>query len=986
MNECHPEFPVLADDEERTAELAPLQSEVAIPVSTYRLQFNKRFNFTEATQYISYLRQLGISHCYASPLLKARPDSSHGYDIVDHNTVNPEIGSHEDFERFVAELRKYGMGLIMDIVPNHAGIMGNNNEWWLDVLENGQASDYASFFDIDWHPINKALQNKIMVPVLGQPYGDSLEQHELKLFFDSLKGEFVIDYYQHRFPVDPQTYPFILNSQHEELKKKFASDDPVFLEYQTLENSFSKLPLRTETTEEKKEERNRDKEVFKKHLARLCADNLSILRYIVSRIGEINRSEGENSELHALLEQQVYRLAYWRVAGDEINYRRFFDINDLAGVRVEDEKVFDATHRFILSLIAERKIQGLRIDHADGLYDPVAYYTRLCRKISEALNINPPPNTPPIYVVAEKIVANYEYLSSDWAIHGTTGYEFANVVNGVFIDSRSEPLLTRCYGQFIKERKDFNEVVYQAKKFVITTLLASELTVLGNQLNRIALASYKTRDYTLNALRDALSEVIACFPVYRTYINSQPPSKKDSQYIHWAIQHGRQRSRAADKTVFDFIRSVLLLEPNPMVPAGELLRFVMKLQQYTAPVMAKGYEDTALYEYHRLVSLNEVGGDPSHFGYSVNAFHHINQERLKKWPHSLLSLSTHDSKHSADMRARLNVLTEVPRQWWEAVVRWHKLNRPQRSKARKRSITRNDEYLFYQVLIGTWPLHPLAESELEHYRDRIRNYMIKAIREAKQETSWLNPDEVYEQAVEDFVCQCLDFKTRPLFLRDFIHFEKQIRKPGLLNALAQTVLHLTSPGVPDLYQGSELWQFTLVDPDNRSPIDFHEHERILNEMETLLARPDGDRLALIHSLMSNLEDGRIKLFVVTLTLRFRLRHSALFEKGEYIKINVRGKRADHCLAFARKDPHDFALVVVPRLMASLSNSGFGPPFSDHWDNTWLELPPTAPETYRELFCRRRIVAVPVEDHLQLQVRDALNCFPFAILSAASSTD
>jgi (1->4)-alpha-D-glucan 1-alpha-D-glucosylmutase len=864
-------------------------------------------------------------------------------------------------------------------VPNHVGIMGDNNAWWLDVLENGQASGYASFFDIDWHPVNQAQQNKILVPVLGGPYGDILEQHELKLCFEPLKGEFIIDYYRHRFPVDPQTYPFILNSQHEALKKTFAADDPVFLEYQTLENSFSKLPQRTETTEDKKEERNRDKEVFKKHLARLCADNTKVLRYIEARLDEINRSAGESSELHALLEQQVYRLAYWRVAGDEINYRRFFDVNDLAGVRVEDEQVFDATHRFILSLIAERKIQGLRIDHADGLYDPVAYYQRLCRKISEALGIEPPPATPPIYVVAEKIVANYEYLSSDWAIHGTTGYEFANAVNGVFIDSRSEPVLTRCYGQFIKERKNFGEVVYQAKKFVIATLLASELTVLANQLNKIAQASYKTRDYTLNALRQALTEVIACFPVYRTYINSEPPSKKDSQYIHWAVQQGRQRSRAADKTVFDFIRSVLLLEPNPMVASRDLLRFMMKLQQYTAPVMAKGYEDTALYEYHRLISLNEVGGDPGCLGTSANAFHHVNQERLKKWPHSLLSLSTHDSKHSADVRAKLNVLSEMPRQWQEAVIRWHRLNRPHRSKARTRHITRNDEYLFYQVLIGTWPLTPLTEPELERYRERIRSYMIKAVREAKQETSWVNPDEAYEQAVEDFICRCLDFKTRPQFLRDFIHFEKQIRKPGLLNALAQTVLHLTSPGVPDLYQGSELWQFTLVDPDNRRPIDFHKHERILNELETLLARPNGDRLALINSLVSNMEDGRIKLFVMTLTLRFRLRHSALFEQGDYLKINVRGKRADHCIAYARKDQKNFAVIVAPRLLVSLSNDGFDPPFGDHWDDTWLELPPTAPMGYQELFCQRRLTARSEEDHLRLQVGNVLNFFPLAIL-------
>jgi (1->4)-alpha-D-glucan 1-alpha-D-glucosylmutase len=976
-------FPIPRENEAKTAEAALPRQKAAIPLATYRLQLNEAFTFAEATRLVPYLRRLGISHCYVSPYLKARPGSTHGYDIVDHCAINPEIGSEEAFDRFVAELHRNGMGLIADIVPNHMGVMGSDNLWWLDVLENGQASAYAGFFDIDWHPVNRALQNKLLIPVLGGLYGEILEQRQLTLVFDAAQGAFDIYYFQHRFPVDPQTYPLILSSQHEQLTKIFATDDPVFLEYQTLDNSFSKLPLRTETTPEKIEERGRDKEVFKKNLARLCGGNPKIVRFIVYRVAEINRSGSETGELHALLEKQVYRLAYWRVAGDEINYRRFFDINDLAGLRIEDDKVFDATHRLILSQLEQGKIQGLRIDHADGLYDPVAYYERLNKKMAAILlkGESGQIEMPPVYVVAEKIVANYEYLSSNWPIHGTTGYEFANIVSGVFVDGKAELPLTRCYGRFIKGYQDFGELVYQSKKTVMTTLMGGELNVLANLLGKIANANPKTRDYTLNALREALSEVIACFPVYRTYINNNSISKKDNQYINWAIEQGKQRSRDADKTVFEFIRNILLLEQNTPVSEQERLKFVMKLQQYTAPVMAKGYEDTACYRYHRLVSLNEVGGDPGHLGCSVNAFHYFNQERLKKWPHSMLSLSTHDSKHSADVRARINVLSEIPRQWQEAILRWRKLTKLPQSKAGQTAITRNDEYLFYQVLVGTWPLIPMREAALKDYRERIAAYMIKAVREAKLHTSWIAPDEEYEHAVSRFVRRCLDTATNPMFLKDFTEFERRIRAPGLINALAQAMLQLTSPGVPDIYQGNELWQFTLVDPDNRRPVDFNRYRRTLEQLETLPAN-EMERILLLRSLVSTMEDGRIKLFIVTQILQFRQRHAALFQSGEYLKINILGEGADHLLAFARKDQHDFAIIVVPRLLAALWLNEPEPSLAGIWNDTWLELPAAAPMEYQELFCQCRVRALTAEDQLRLYLHDAFEIFPFAILSAS----
>ncbi len=874
------------------------------------------------------------------------------------------------------------MGLITDIVPNHMAIMGSDNIWWLDVLENGQASYYASFFDIDWQPVKKTLQHKILLPVLGSHYGNILEQQELTLSFDVEQGEFSIYYYQHRFPVDPQTYPLILSSQHEWLSNEFAADDPVFLEYQSIENSFSKLPLRTETKEEKTEERKRDKEVFKKHLARLCADNPAIIRFISFRTAEFKRVAGENGQMHALLEQQVYRLAYWRVAGDEINYRRFFDINDLAGLRIDDEKVFEATHRFILSLIEQGKTQGLRIDHADGLYDPVAYYQRLNQKITALLNLNDDQGLPPIYIVAEKIVANYEYLSSNWPIHGTTGYEFANIVNGVFIDGVAEKPLLHCYTRFIGHWQDFEELVYLAKKHVMNTALASELNVLANQLTRIADVSSKTRDYTLNALRNALLEVVACFPVYRTYINSQTVSKEDSQYINWAVTQAMHRVGSADKNVFSFIRDILLLDHGKVVPVKDLLKFVMKFQQYTAPVMAKGHEDTALYQYNRLISLNEVGGDPRRFGYSVNAFHHFNQERLKKWPHTLLCLSTHDSKHSADVRARINVLSEIPAQWADAIRRWRQMNKPQKTKNKRAVIARNDEYLLYQVLIGTWPLKNLDDSARSEYRQRLQNYMIKAVREAKVHTSWLDPSEDYEQGVMLFIEHCLDNNISQRFLQDFCEFEARIRKPGLYNALAQTLLHLTAPGVPDIYQGHELWQFTLVDPDNRRPIDFNENSRLLIALDTALALPGCNRARLIESLLHNMDNGLIKLFVVLQTLRFRHQYPALFKSGDYLKINIHGTASDHLLAFARKDREQFVIIVVPRLITQLLNNQCGEP-SSVWEDIWLELPNQAPSLYLELFSQTRLATEPAGDYVQFFIGDSLKIFNLGLFSGTA---
>jgi (1->4)-alpha-D-glucan 1-alpha-D-glucosylmutase len=967
-----------------------------IPNASYRMQLHKDFTFRDAAGLVDYIKTLGVTHCYTSPWLKARPGSKHGYDIVDHNKINPEIGDQGGLMILVNKLSSQKMGLIADIVPNHMAIMGSDNAWWMDVLENGPASVYARFFDIDWRPVKRELFNKIAVPVLGDHYGIILESGELQLVFDEQIGAFFVGYYEHRFPIDPKTYPFILHADHPRLAEDLGAD--VAQQYQSLDNSFAKLPPRAISDTRSVEERKRDKEIFKQRLAELTAKYPALGRFIQERVAEINRvpSAVGKSQLHQLLEQQAYRLANWRVAGDEINYRRFFDINELAGLRTEDQEVFSATHSLILSLVQNGFIDGLRIDHADGLYDPVAYYKRLNQNLSEVLKGPMTQELPPLYIVAEKIVANYEYLSNRWPVHGTTGYEFASVVNGVFVNATAEKILTRTYTRFIGQKTDFDDLVYEAKDHMMRTALASELNVLANQLNQISEANPRTRDFTLNALRDALREVVACFPVYRTYINSPVVSKEDRTYIDWAVSQARHRSRAPDKTVFDFVRQVLTVDTDLDVDKQDLVRFTQKFQQYTAPVMAKGYEDTALYEYHRLISLNEVGGDPRVFGCSVNAFHHFNQERAKQWPHAMLSLSTHDTKRSADVRARINVLSEIPDKWQEAVSKWSRLNRRLKKRIDNSLVpSRNDEYLFYQTLIGSWPMEELDEAGLQRYKERIGNYMIKAAREAKRRTSWTNPDEDYEQALREFVERALE-SNNP-FVKDCDHLIKQIVVPGLYNALAQTLLQLTSPGMPDIYQGEELWRFSLVDPDNRRDVDFVKRGQALSGVQKILRCEPNQRREDLQEMLLHMEDGRIKLFVIYAILAFRNHHASLFHGGQYTKLDCQGEQAEHIMAFARHDKQQAVVVVVPRYFTGLLSERTRQWSAVQWQGTVLSIPETLPLYYREIFSGKTLETVnlantaEISDHEKnkapvrgLPVGETLQYFPLAVLYGHTS--
>ena len=963
-----------------------------IPLATYRLQFNRDFTFTDATQLVSYLAALGITHCYASPYLRARPGSTHGYDIIDHNLLNPEIGSTEDFENFVAALRQHGMGHILDIVPNHMGVMGSDNGWWLDVLENGEASNYADFFDIDWQPLKDELQGKVLVPVLGDQYGSILDLGELKLTFDKEKGEFSIFYHQHRFPVDPKEYTRVLASGLERLEQSLGASHADFLELQSLISAFNHLPGRQETAPDKKAERIRDKEIHKRRLAALCLRSAETSQFIDENVRKINGTPGDPSSfdaLHELIKAQAYRLAYWRVAADDINYRRFFDINDLAGLRMENQAVFDATHHFVLQLIRDGKVDGLRIDHPDGLYNPAQYFHRLqCQQ--DCPSLNKECNSKSVYVVIEKILASVERLPEDWPIYGTTGYDFANLVNGLFVDPDSVSKIDRVYRAFLGQRCDFDTLLYQSKKIVMHSALASELNVLANILSRIALAERHTCDFTLNSLRDALSEIVANFPVYRTYITETHVSDPDRTYIEEAVQSAKRQSAIADVTVFDFIREVLLTQKG----AGQtgsyrqsVVRFAMKFQQFTSAVMAKGMEDTSFYRYNRLVSLNEVGGDPKRFGVSPDEFHREIQQRAKAWPHSLLDTSTHDTKRSEDVRARIDVLSETPALWRRNVRRWRETNADKKRMVDgSEAPSRNDEYLLYQTLIGTWP--PQETIAGPQFYDRINQYMLKAVREAKQRTSWANPNSEYEAAVAAFVKAILSSSGAKSFLEDFVPFQRYVARLGRFNSLSQVLIKLTAPGVPDIYQGNELWDLSLVDPDNRRAVDYARRQRCLKE---LMAGADScERVkALARELTDSLgkddNDGRAKFYLTWKTLNLRKQQASLFQQGDYLPLAVLGAKANHLVAFARREGSSAAIVAVPRMCARLLvNGATSPAQSGLWEDTGIELPPELSKSrYRNAFTAEILRPEKAGESGFLRASSLLENFPVALLTVES---
>jgi (1->4)-alpha-D-glucan 1-alpha-D-glucosylmutase len=988
-----------------------------IPVATYRLQFNGEFGFSAAREIVPYLHELGITDIYASPFFKAREGSRHGYDIIDQNSLNPEVGTEAEFDGFINELRQHGMGQILDIVPNHMCIEGKN-ALWMDLLENGPSSASAVFFDIEWQPVKQELENKVLIPILGEQYGTVLENGELKLAFE--EGSFFIYYYDHRLPVIPKTYSAVLTHRIEELEGNLPTGDHCLQELMSIATALKHLPPVTERNLERIAERYREKEIVKRRLGLLYNDCPEIASFIDRNIELFNGTPGEPASfdlLDGLLAQQVYRLSHWRVATEEINYRRFFDINDLGAIRMEDPHVFRTTHRLIFDLVRERKVTGLRVDHADGLYNPSEYFrrlqggcflqaclgalagetqagdeqeeleTRIWSNYHDILAVNPQFKS--FFIIGEKILLKGEKLPDEWPIFSDTGYVFVNLVNGLFVDTGNARAFDAIYSRFTKLHMNFPEVVYEKKKLVMQVSMSSEINTLGHYLNRISEMNRHTRDFTLNSLIKALVEVIAFFPVYRTYITGRDVTDRDRQYVEYAVSKANRKNPALSASIFDFIRDVLLLVfPGNLQEEDkkDWLDFAMRFQQITGPVMAKGAEDTAFYVYNRLVSLNEVGGSPERFGTTLEAFHGQNIERSRSRPQAMLATSTHDTKRSEDVRARINVLSEDPYRWREALRRWSRINRKNKMSLDGQPVPdRNEEFLFYQTLVGAWPFCAPEDAEFETFRQRTKAYMLKAIREAKVNTSWISPNAMYEDAVMFFIDAVLRDSPANLFLADIGEFQKLTASCGMFNSLGQTLLKIASPGFPDFYQGSELWDLSLVDPDNRRSVDFTRRAALLAELQEKEAAVG--QLALARELAAARSDGRIKLYVIYRALNFRRGNRALFDAGRYLPLETVGERHNHVCAFERIVNHQSVVVVAPLFCTRLPLAESGLPVGRGvWGDTVVILPfEEGGNRFRNIFTGEMLKLECREGRCMLTLADILSGFPVALLESVGDS-
>jgi (1->4)-alpha-D-glucan 1-alpha-D-glucosylmutase len=866
----------------------------AIPIATYRLQLTADFNFDAAAAVVPYLKALGISHLYASPFMKARHGSTHGYDIVDHTQFNPELGGEAGFERLSAALKQHDLGLILDFVPNHVGVHFADNPWWLDVLEWGPASPHAASFDIDWDILPFRARGGVLLPIIGSSYGQALEKGEIELRYDPEEGSFSAWYFEHRLPIAPERYSEILRAIVKEAGAENGAPGKAIL---ALAAHYKGLrhPNRKEAPG------------FKAELRGIAGGAEVIVRGLDAYRAGPDRP-APIPALHHLLERQHYKLGHWRLASSDINYRRFFDVNSLAGLRVEDAGTFEAIHRLVKKLIAESRLQGLRLDHIDGLRDPAQYFQRLRRLIRDAQG----KDAMPFYIVIEKILGEHEKLHAFSGVHGTTGYEWMNVITQVLVDGNGLEPLDEAWRQVSNTSPKLEPVLKQAKRRVLETLLTSEFTVLTRLLARIAGGHYSTRDFAADSLRQALELYVLHFPVYRTYLTTAAPTAHDRALISETIEKARADWFAADEGIFDFLRDALtmdLIKPGgPAHSAPRVRRFALKVQQFTGPVMAKSLEDTAFYRYHRLLALNEVGGDPSAKALSVESFHDAMAIRAKEWPHGMTATATHDTKRGEDARARILALAEIPGEWASAVARWKILNAPHLViEGAMRAPSATFEYMLYQALLGAWPSGERHESFVE----RMQAYALKAAREGKQETSWLNPNQAYEAGLHSFIERILDRSVAADFLNSIETLAQRVSLLGALNSLSQITLKATMPGVPDFYQGTEFWDLSLVDPDNRRPVDFASRAAVLASVET----PDWQSLA------QHWPDGHVKLAWTRHLLELRSELADVFAHGDYQPLEVTGSHRDHVIAFARRRGRDAVIVAVAKSFAALSQGG-----------------------------------------------------------------
>ncbi len=986
------------------------------PRATYRLQLHQGFPLEAVERLVDYLADLGISDAYFSPYLAAKPGSTHGYDVFDHGKINEEIGDKVTHQRLVDKMKGLGMGRVLDVVPNHMGIAGGN-PFWLDVLENGPQAPSARFFDIDWSPVKEELEGRVLLPILEDQYGKVLEAGKLELTYDN--GGFFIHYYENRLPLSPRSYAQILVKQTEELAERLGSEDIHLLEYRSIISSIHNLPPRDATDAESVQQYTREKEVIKHRLARVCDEAPALREFLEENVASFAGTPGEPHSfdpLHELLELQVYRLAFWRVAAEEINYRRFFDINDLAGLRTEDPVVFQTIHDLIFRWVDEGGVSALRIDHPDGLADPFGYFAalqetlflRACQqrlkaehpevdwmdvvdrvhlRYKEAIAQEPQgPLARRFPIVVEKILSRGEDLPEAWPIDGTVGYEYLNALNGLFIDPTSQESIDSAYVDFTDDRKPFAELVYEAKSLITRASLASEINMLARIINRVSEHDRRSRDFTLNDLRRATREIIACFPVYRTYLRPDDPvHPRDQGYIEQAVYRARRRNPTTDASVFAFIMDALLLKhPEDISDEDRILRevFVTRFQQTTGPVTAKGVEDTSFYRHVRLIALNEVGGDPGRFGSSPSTFHAINSQRLAHWPGTFSTSATHDNKRGEDTRIRIDAISEFAEEWSTRLTRWSRWHARKKTEVHgTHAPDPREEYMLYQILLGAWPFGGPEEAVPEGFASRVQEYMLKAVREAKVNTSWTDTDSSYGDAIVQFVAEILEGPDSAVFLKDLLPFQRRLSRIGIVHSLAQALLKVASPGVPDIYQGCDLWDLSLVDPDNRRPVDYDARKaklaQIRAELESGTTRAD-----LAARLFAAPEDGSIKLYLLWTTLNHRKEHPELYMQGTYRALEAEGDQKGHVVAFGRSRNGDYAIAVAPRLVAPLmGEEATTPPIgSEVWKDTRLTLPDTGlPTRWRNLLTDEVTEVQTVEDHPSIPLAEVFRTLPFALL-------
>ena len=1022
--------------------------EARVPASTYRLQFNSDFTFAQGSALTGYLCELGVTDVYSSPVLKARPGSNHGYDVVDHSRLNPEAGTEDEFAAFASRLRALGMGLVMDVVPNHMCIASAENRWWQDLLENGPGSPYARYFDVDWNPPNPKLKDRVLLPILGDQFGRVLERQEIKINYRA--GAFHARYYETELPIAPRTGRHVLSLAVSDVRTRLPESHPDVIELESVVTALRNLPPRTETDPARVRERRREMQAVRRRVERLVRESHDVRKGVHVALERANGKPGRGASfdlLEQLLDEQPYRLSYWRVAADEINYRRFFDINELAAVRVEERPVFTAVHEVVFRLIKRGLVTGLRVDHVDGLLNPEKYLHDLQRECAaaaagraadggerpagegggarpdaelageggarpaddggtgtveggavavdggagEAAEEGAGRGPLPFYVVVEKILGREEELRRAWPAHGTTGYDFAGVLNGVFVDQSGATAFRDLYRDFTGDASDFDDLVYESKRLILRVAMSSELHVLSRRLERVASQHRFSRDFTFNTLHDALAEVIACFPVYRSYVRRRHTSvgPEDRAHILRAVRAAKRRNASLSESIFDFIASVLLLEDAKRLTAHERAErrdFVLRFQQLTSPVTAKGLEDTAFYRYYPLASLNEVGGEPDRFGVSIAEFHRFNGARRESWPHSMSATSTHDSKRGEDVRARIDVLSEIPEEWGRAVGRWREMNRAHKrageggAAAPTAAPDGNEEYLLYQTLVGAWPIEEMDEAGRAEFAGRIVDYMTKALREAKVHTSWINTNDEYERAVAEFVRAVLTPGAGDRFVADFAEFHRGVARAGMLNSLSQTLLKIAAPGVPDFYQGTELWGLTLVDPDNRRPVDYELRRRLLASLGEV--DEVAGRAAFAAGLFDRPADGRVKLYVTSRALAHRRARRELFRDGDYRPLDARGWRAENVVAFARRLGERECVAVAARFFTRLDLAE--PPSlrlaPGVWGDTSLALGDVSPAArYRDVFTGAEFGVTEDGGGKSLRLADVLSSLPVALL-------